>query len=195
MGGFFLLNLNAAEKKKTLDEDTFLFLIKDQVFSVKDLQDYQKALKDFSCIYPDSYIVDYFTLLTKKFDQRVFQIEYLKQNFKTNKVKSYQNEILKYLKMAIYTQSQSVSVTNDLVSALSLSAKTKKCSLQFFKKQYLEKPLFYALSLEVFFRSRNVIDSQNKDKATRSSALQSLDSLANSIVNQISHSQFEVVSD
>lgn len=198
-GGLFFANsLNAKDSKKNaasnvLIEDTLIFMIKDQVFSLTDLERVQKAMSEFDCMYPGAFVPEYFDLIVRKFDKRTLNKDYLKKYENTEKTKVYLNEFLKFLKIALYSREQSVSVTSELKKAMYLSAKTRNCSLDNFEGDTLSEALEMALMVEVFYRSRNVLDSQRElSKSERKNILKSLNSLSRSITNQITHTQFEI---
>lgn len=192
LGGLFIFSFNLSAKEE-LFSDVLVYMIKDKVYSLEDLNKSQKALKDFKCMYPDSFIVDYFSLIALKFDKRVFDQSKLKENYKTKKFEVYLSEMLKFHKMTFYSKEQSVSVNNELKKAIILSAKTNNCNLDFIEGNDISDYLHDTLALEVFFRSRNVLANTDDAKNNRKKILKSLDSLANSITNQINHTQFEVV--
>lgn len=178
---------------KVLIEDTLIFMIKEQVYSISDLEELQRALEVFDCAYPDAFLPDHFELITRKFDKRVLKKKYLAKNANTKKTKVYLDEFLQYLKISIYASEQSVSVTSELKKAIRLSAQTRNCSMEFFEGNSMKSPLEMALVVEVFFRSRNVLENQDTiSQKERRNILKSLASLSNSIINQISHNQFEL---
>lgn len=198
LGGlFYSFNTFAIEKKtesKLILEDTLIFMIKDQVYSLSDLGQIQQGLEDFDCIYPGAFLPEHFKLLTRKFDKRLLNKDYLVKNAKSKKVQVYLDEFLKFVKISIYAKEQAVSITSELKRAIKLSAQTRKCSLKFFQGDQMMSPLESALSVEVFFRSRNVLDSEREmTKKERKNILKSLNSLSRSIINQITHNQFELV--
>jgi len=200
LGGLFIFaNPNtvlSAQKSELVYNDILIFMIKDKVFSLGDLKQTQKALNDFQCMYPESFITEYFDLITNKFDSKIFDKETIEKSSKTQKFKVYLSELLKFQKMSVYSQEQSVAIANELKKAIILSAKTKNCNRRFLEKDKLAPSLISVLGVEVFFRSRNISNntSNNKDESAkaRKKAISSLDSLANSIINQINHTQFEV---
>lgn len=195
LGGlFFTVSMKAlaADKTTLVYNDILIFMIKDKVFSLDDLKQTQKALKDFECMYPESYVTEYFKLITKKFDTRVFDKSKISKNEKTKKFEIYLGELLKFLKMSVYSKEQSVSIANELEKAIILSARTKRCSMELIENNKLSSSLIDVLGVEVFFRSRNISNPQKENsQIQREKALSSLDSLAKSIVNQIDHTQFE----
>ena len=79
LGGLFIFSFNLSAKEE-LFSDVLVYMIKDKVYSLEDLNKAQRALKDFKCMYPDSFIVDYFNLIALKFDKRVFDQAKLKEN-------------------------------------------------------------------------------------------------------------------
>jgi hypothetical protein len=192
LGGLLIFSFNSFAKKEVIS-DVLVYMIKDQVYSLEDLTLTQRALKDFKCMYPDSFIVDYFNLIALKFDKRVFDKNKLEENYKTKKFDVYLKEMLKYHKMTVYTKEQSVNVNNELKKAIILSAKSRNCGQEFINGVELSEQLHDALALEVFFRSRNVLANSEEASTNRKKIIKSLDSLANSITNQINHTQFEVI--
>lgn len=193
IGGLFYSSIHAASNEKILVQDTLLFMIKDQVFSLSDLEELQSALEDFDCMYPDAFLPEHFDLIVRKFDKRILDRNYLVKNSDSKKTTVYLNEFLRFLKIALYSKEQSVAVTTELKKAIHLSAKSRNCSMKYFNGDELAGNLELALIVEVFFRSRNVLDSARSiTKKERGNILKSLTSLSRSITNQITHTQFEI---
>lgn len=188
-----LTSLSLANDEEVITEDVLIYSIRDQVYSLSDIKEFNKAFLDFTCIYPGTMTQKYFKLLSQNSKDITLTKSELIHKQALENYQAFLEEILKLIKVSFYVKNQAVVITQELDSSLYQAAKDQGCSLSFFKKKRSEGYLRDILSFEVFYRSKNSENDSSQNASDNTKPFESYESLVNSILNQLDHKSFEII--
>ena len=179
-GLFFVVETTSAVIKK----DAMVFKVASTVYSLVDLKELNRDLKEFACIYPSSLILKVFSKKMKSTNKDTFVY---REKFSASQKESFK-QFIEFAKLSIYSESQAVNLSPLLQKALYTNAKKNKCSLRKFEKNGdMKASLKDLVRFEVFARSRFLSNDKGTDE-TRSDidkAIISAKSLMKSIGGQL----------
>lgn len=178
VGGLLIYSVSYGQ---VVTKDKFVFKVSQEVYSVKDIQNYHNSLKYLKCVYPESLVYEvFFTYFPKK--KSLFKID---KKFSSDQKNAFY-KVLPFFEFLSYAQSQKINVRPELYSYFDLQEKRSKC--ENYKNQHQRG----IIKLEVFIRSRFIPEDKNQKmtsediKKTKSAIM----SLVKSISNQIEDSVF-----
>ena len=157
-----------------ISSDRFLMKILDKTISLQDVTFQLRNVKALSCIYEDSFVLQYFK---KDF---VNQLEEFvsKMPKEDEEVRSYlttKNETLKsiiyFFKMLTYAEDQKIEVSTKAKSLIRESAKENQCNSNVLYKDSLKTNFISLMEMEIYLRTRygNQVKTKESFEAIRSS--------------------------
>ena len=157
-----------------ISSDRFLMKILDKTISLQDVTFQLRNVKALSCIYEDSFVLQYFK---KDF---VNQLEEFVSKMPTEdeEVRSYlttKKETLKsiryFFKMLTYAEDQKIEVSTKAKSLIRESAQENQCNSNVLYKDSLKTNFISLMEMEIYLRTRygNQVKTKESFEAIRSS--------------------------
>ena len=174
-----------------VSSDRFLIKILDRTVSFLDIQYQHRNLKALSCIYSDSFVVQFFeksfigelnTFLTKMPTKDEEVRTFLHGQEKTLK------DIRYLFKMLRYTEDQKADVSPELTRLVRESVKENKCGMAVLYQETLKTNFISLLELEIYLRSR--YGGQLKSQAKFESIKPSMELFVESLDKQFTHEYY-----
>ncbi len=135
--------------KELVRENTFVFRVISEVYSLEDLKNYSQNLESFACMYKNSLVIDSFGFNEKTFSR--IKNAKVDASF-TQELKSEYDKFNRMVKMIKYLETQTIQVDNSLYSALKSSAKANKCLIN--PLNTFDSIMKIIIKAEVYFQSR-----------------------------------------
>lgn len=174
-----------------VSSDRFIFKILDKTVSFQDLNFQLRNLQALSCIYDDSYIVQFFE---KKF---VTSLNEFIKNFPSEdeEVRRYLHshedllkQIRQFFKMLRYSEDQKTDVSPNLKNLIRESARENKCNTGVLYKNTLKTNFIALMEMELYLRSR--YGGQLKDNTRFDAIKSSIELFVESLDKQFSHEYY-----
>jgi hypothetical protein len=174
-----------------VSSDRFIFKILDKTVSFQDLNFQLRNLQALSCIYDDSYIVQFFE---KKF---VTSLNEFVKNFPSEdeEVRRYLHshedllkQIRQFFKMLRYSEDQKTDVSSNLKNLIRESARENKCNTDVLYKNTLKTNFIALMEMELYLRSR--YGGQLKDNTRFDAIKSSIELFVESLDKQFSHEYY-----
>ncbi len=186
----FSFMASAVAQTKTILQDLFVVRTGNEVYSLKDLEEYADYLKDLQCFYPESLIAEHFRVLQET-QNSYFVPKTYKEGFGAKAQAERTQGYIALLKMIRYASSQAVSVSSDLAKAFKLSAEKGNCPLRGFSGLDFTDKMGDLALLEIFVRSRFLPNNEELTPKKKASILKNIVSLQDSVTSQIDHELFK----